>query len=112
MVAASGGPPTALTATLAPDRRANSGCIGSNHPRAFLSAHSRRIHAVSFKPPEPFSSVLLSCSRSHFRRILLGMKLLLRRQPSFEMLPPFFVKNRSEERRVGKECRSRWSPYH
>src|SRR5439155_17341096 len=28
------------------------------------------------------------------------------RQP-FEMLRP-----RSEERRVGKECRSRWSPYH
>ena len=24
----------------------------------------------------------------------------------------FFVDNRSEERRVGKECRSRWSPYH
>ena len=23
-----------------------------------------------------------------------------------------FVKLRSEERRVGKECRSRWSPYH
>src|SRR2546427_1225484 len=22
------------------------------------------------------------------------------------------MKNRSEERRVGKECRSRWSPYH
>ena len=22
------------------------------------------------------------------------------------------VMNRSEERRVGKECRSRWSPYH
>ena len=22
------------------------------------------------------------------------------------------VKRRSEERRVGKECRSRWSPYH
>src|ERR1039458_2595296 len=26
----------------------------------------------------------------------------------FETLPPM----RSEERRVGKECRSRWSPYH
>src|SRR5256884_1203498 len=25
-------------------------------------------------------------------------------------LPPF--EDRSEERRVGKECRSRWSPYH
>ena len=24
----------------------------------------------------------------------------------------FRVHNRSEERRVGKECRSRWSPYH
>ena len=23
-----------------------------------------------------------------------------------------FVPPRSEERRVGKECRSRWSPYH
>src|SRR5256885_6049157 len=28
-----------------------------------------------------------------------------------EMVEPIF-KNRSEERRVGKECRSRWSPYH
>ena len=24
----------------------------------------------------------------------------------------FLVRDRSEERRVGKECRSRWSPYH
>ena len=24
----------------------------------------------------------------------------------------FEGKDRSEERRVGKECRSRWSPYH
>src|SRR3712207_9469417 len=23
-----------------------------------------------------------------------------------------FIQERSEERRVGKECRSRWSPYH
>ena len=27
------------------------------------------------------------------------------------ILVPILV-NRSEERRVGKECRSRWSPYH
>ena len=34
---------------------------------------------------------------------------------SFESLPPSEVGAwdlRSEERRVGKECRSRWSPYH
>src|SRR5256885_15152189 len=27
-------------------------------------------------------------------------------------LPPLYHLDRSEERRVGKECRSRWSPYH
>ena len=26
--------------------------------------------------------------------------------------PVVFNRDRSEERRVGKECRSRWSPYH
>ena len=26
--------------------------------------------------------------------------------------PAFGACDRSEERRVGKECRSRWSPYH
>ena len=35
---------------------------------------------------------------------------------SLSQLPPAFAKlaaqTRSEERRVGKECRSRWSPYH
>src|SRR2546425_5607030 len=31
-----------------------------------------------------------------------------------ERIKPFMIndKKRSEERRVGKECRSRWSPYH
>ena len=30
-------------------------------------------------------------------------------EPRFEPVPTSL---RSEERRVGKECRSRWSPYH
>ena len=29
-----------------------------------------------------------------------------------ELAKHFDIKIRSEERRVGKECRSRWSPYH
>src|SRR6267378_4166363 len=29
-----------------------------------------------------------------------------------ELTPKMNLANRSEERRVGKECRSRWSPYH
>ena len=27
-------------------------------------------------------------------------------------MPVGLIQTRSEERRVGKECRSRWSPYH
>src|SRR3712207_8414687 len=35
------------------------------------------------------------------------------REPLLELLAvPVGVRRRSEERRVGKECRSRWSPYH
>src|SRR5256885_5906319 len=29
-----------------------------------------------------------------------------------DLLEPDGLQRRSEERRVGKECRSRWSPYH
>ena len=37
----------------------------------------------------------------------------LRRMHGFQPLSPqLAMQTRSEERRVGKECRSRWSPYH
>ena len=37
----------------------------------------------------------------------------LTREISSDLLKEVLLpKNRSEERRVGKECRSRWSPYH
>ena len=38
-------------------------------------------------------------------------KLTLNSRMEKNMEPIFFMV-RSEERRVGKECRSRWSPYH
>ena len=37
-----------------------------------------------------------------------AMKRLLRDKANFAVIEGL----RSEERRVGKECRSRWSPYH
>src|SRR5258708_38396557 len=43
------------------------------------------------------------------RLFLLVLILLL--MPTLNFLPVWFAL-RSEERRVGKECRSRWSPYH
>ena len=33
-------------------------------------------------------------------------------EDSFMQVQVLFLAPRSEERRVGKECRSRWSPYH
>ena len=42
--------------------------------------------------------------------IIISMPFLLSVLISFH---PFYrILTRSEERRVGKECRSRWSPYH
>ena len=40
-------------------------------------------------------------------------KKVIKEKKLFEdLLNTYKVSIRSEERRVGKECRSRWSPYH
>ena len=49
-----------------------------------------------FSVPEPKRTALVESLAQRFNQA----------QKDFE------VKVRSEERRVGKECRSRWSPYH
>ena len=38
--------------------------------------------------------------------------VVLQFEPNGELALPLVGDTRSEERRVGKECRSRWSPYH
>ena len=43
--------------------------------------------------------------RMNYIKILPGDKVKVE-------LSPYDLNRRSEERRVGKECRSRWSPYH
>ena len=43
--------------------------------------------------------------------IILG-DLIYQSNTCLLMLTPSVFNTRSEERRVGKECRSRWSPYH
>ena len=40
------------------------------------------------------------------------METGLRKDASGKLIPRMIINTRSEERRVGKECRSRWSPYH
>ena len=40
-----------------------------------------------------------------------GQFIIVRAKEDSERIP-LTIAGRSEERRVGKECRSRWSPYH
>ena len=45
----------------------------------------------------------------------LAIAIILANWVMLEAMGAFFIgkiSERSEERRVGKECRSRWSPYH
>ena len=46
------------------------------------------------------------------RALVEGAVLSLITFTALSYLPTLGGKTRSEERRVGKECRSRWSPYH
>ena len=71
-----------------------------------ISHHNRTVDGVFYRPEgiRQFPVVLLSHGYN-------GCKT------DFETAAEYFSQNgigavRSEERRVGKECRSRWSPYH
>ena len=51
-------------------------------------------------------------SKWHLKGDLLAVLILQRQQVRGSLFQHFRAQFRSEERRVGKECRSRWSPYH
>ena len=69
-------------------------------PLVFAALFAALLAAVApFKIPLGFTPVPIT---------LQTLVVLL----SGAMLGPYYGALRSEERRVGKECRSRWSPYH
>ena len=70
---------------------------------AFLTATAAK---VSGKWDLDFNIFDLEFSRPYYN----GKKLIFK--PHFGLKTGWIDQKRSEERRVGKECRSRWSPYH
>src|SRR2546422_8941777 len=70
------------------------------------SPRARPVVFVPFRLPNVATADVIQRFGYLFRRTLLDRGLL----PDLERL--LSGEERSEERRVGKECRSRWSPYH
>src|SRR2546429_7992773 len=66
-----------------------------------------RLQIVPFKAGPALKGVVVPRAACH---VLIEVKVAVRAdvQPSALLV----AYHRSEERRVGKECRSRWSPYH
>src|SRR2546429_590020 len=90
----------------------------------FFSSRRRHTRCSRDWSSDVCSSDLFLASAHADKRVLLSKLPTGERFFTFEpALPPnplfprviervAFDRNRSEERRVGKECRSRWSPYH
>ena len=79
-----------------------------------MEVRSRTPRAVNIDPGYlDGARLVLASTKDHAHRIWLRdgiyaevtLRFRFGRWQSFDLL-------RSEERRVGKECRSRWSPYH
>src|SRR3712207_2637559 len=70
---------------------------------ALFFAHGFNIRYGYIQPPEGVDIALVAPK---------GPGHLVRREYAEGRGVPVLVAVRSEERRVGKECRSRWSPYH
>ena len=70
-------------------------------------------HATHLAVGTSLTYILITSSVTSFFYARLGMRMTKERLFLFcaALLGGIFG-SRSEERRVGKECRSRWSPYH
>src|SRR2546425_12238085 len=67
-----------------------------------------------FPAPPPFGFQHRPATRAVGRSYDVIQRVLRLREPPYDTphVPHRIHELRSEERRVGKECRSRWSPYH
>src|SRR3712207_4890831 len=75
--------------------------------KAYNSAHQELIieEAGSVIEDNNARLIIVDSAVAHYRAEFIGRATLSERQQRLNRF-------RSEERRVGKECRSRWSPYH
>ena len=72
-----------------------------------LYMDTQELEAITKKMDKALLAFYQSGAKDDLQVVAAGLDELASRHVYFELL-----RLRSEERRVGKECRSRWSPYH
>src|SRR6266542_480278 len=80
-----------------------------------LALTSRVVASVAWRIAASANDVAVSAPEPIFTTLVTaGSCTPAVKEPTFALTKSEVasVANRSEERRVGKECRSRWSPYH
>ena len=77
--------------------------VETDNMTAYETGKRRRARVAAMQ--ELIRRLVDSCERN-------DIELALTHTPGVKLDRPDQTSRRSEERRVGKECRSRWSPYH
>src|ERR1017187_1279542 len=85
-------------------------CLWSERPSK--RTRSDRINILSGDDGVAIGFFNANARRERLRVLLRGLPVCIAYGQSDHQKEPDPNKTRSEERRVGKECRSRWSPYH
>src|ERR1043166_10085239 len=79
-----------------------------------LKAEALRVHVGRVRALPPYCSARRNGHRRRTAQIDRVLREILEISADcvLHVAAPAGARKRSEERRVGKECRSRWSPYH
>src|ERR1041385_757991 len=86
--------------------------VGSGQGLAFRAVSiAAGVICVAFVPA-PIALLQMAAEGRCATQFDVAQNTLLPGGQRFSVCPAKFIAMRSEERRVGKECRSRWSPYH
>src|SRR5256885_15636289 len=86
----------------------NRDCLPVDYDRTLV----RLIDAPQYLHQRRLAGAVFANQRHHLAGIDLEINVVEGNDTWEPLADSLHLENRSEERRVGKECRSRWSPYH